>query len=115
MQLRRYKERVADGRDSADEDARPASGTAGAWPSLPGDRGFELLKELGSGSSGTVYEARLTRPYGDLEVGARVAVKILRPELVADTKAQARLLAEGQLGMSIQHPNVAEIFGVETA
>lgn len=115
MQPRRYKERVADGRDSADEDARASSDAAGAWPSLPGDRGFKLLRELGSGSSGTVYEAVLTRPYGALEPGAHVAVKFLRPELVADTKAQARLLAEGQLGMSIQHPNVAEIFGVETA
>ena len=42
MQLRRYKERVADGRDSADEDARAASSAPAAWPSLPGDRGFEL-------------------------------------------------------------------------
>lgn len=73
------------------------------------------MSELGSGSSGTVYEATLSGPYAGLEAGARVAVKFLRPELLLDQGAHARLTAEGELGMSIRHPNVAEIYGVETA
>ena len=75
---------------------------------------FVLLQELGSGSSGTVYRARLTSDYRDQPTGTEVAVKFLRRELVADERAQARLYAEGRLGQEIRHPNVAAIFGVET-
>lgn len=75
---------------------------------------FDLLAEVGSGSSGTVYRARLRAPYAHLPAGAEVAVKFLRKELVADEKARARLLAEGELGQTLDHPNVAAIYGVET-
>ncbi len=75
---------------------------------------FELLQELGSGSSGTVHRARLLQPYEGLSAGTEVAIKFLRRELVADERAQARLLAEGELGQKLRHPNVAEIYGFET-
>lgn len=75
---------------------------------------FDLLAEVGSGSSGTVYRARLRAPYKALPAGAEVAVKFLRKELAADERARARLLAEGELGQTLDHPNVAAIFGVET-
>ncbi|MCU0866261.1 MAG: protein kinase [Planctomycetes bacterium] len=76
---------------------------------------FELLQELGSGSSGQVYRASLLQPYGELPTGTEVAVKFLRQELVDDERAQARLFAEGELGQQLRHPNVAAIYGVETA
>ncbi len=79
---------------------------------LPGR--FQLLQELGSGSSGTVYRARLSSPYAGLEEGAEVAVKFLRQDRLQDPKAKARFLAEGQLGQSVRHANIAAIFGVET-
>jgi serine/threonine protein kinase len=75
---------------------------------------FDLLQELGSGSSGTVYRARLTTDYEGQPAGTEVAVKFLRRELVADARAHARLLAEGRLGQKLRHPNVAEIYGFET-
>lgn len=75
---------------------------------------FDLLQELGSGSSGQVYRARLRVPFGDLAAGEEVAVKFLRPELLDDEKAHARLFAEGEVGQALHHPNVAEIYGVET-
>jgi hypothetical protein len=75
---------------------------------------FELLQELGSGSSGTVYRARLTTEYAGHPPGTEVAVKFLRRELVADERAHARLLEEGRLGQRLRHPNVAEIYGFET-
>ncbi|MBL8756294.1 MAG: serine/threonine-protein kinase PknK [Planctomycetes bacterium] len=76
---------------------------------------FELLQELGRGSSGTVYRARLVVPYSGLPAGSEVAIKFLRQELADDERAQARLFAEGELGQKLRHPNVAAIFGVETA
>ena len=75
---------------------------------------FELLQELGSGSSGQVYRARLLEPYDDLPAGTEVAVKFLRQELLDDERAHARLFAEGQLGQQLRHPNVAAIHGQET-
>jgi hypothetical protein len=91
-------------------------------PTLPAPLGvgsalgghFDLLAELGSGSSGTVYRARLRAAYKKLPAGAEVAIKFLRNELVADERARARLLAEGALGQTLDHPNVAAIYGVET-
>ncbi|MCB9879966.1 MAG: serine/threonine-protein kinase PknK [Planctomycetes bacterium] len=96
----------------AAQDPDSDTGTRPAAPQVAGH--FELLHEIGSGSSGTVYHARLTVPYADLPAGADVAVKFLRPELADDQKARARLFAEGELGRSLRHPNVAEIYGVET-
>ena len=75
---------------------------------------FTLLQELGSGSSGTVYRARLSSPYGGLDKGAEVAVKFLRQDRLQDPKAKSRFVAEGQLGQSVRHANVAAIHGVET-
>ena len=83
-------------------------------PRLVEDR-IELLQTVGSGSSGTVYRARLLRDYKDLPAQTEVAVKLLRPELAANQRAQARLFAEGKLGQSLHHANVAEVYGVETA
>lgn|GEM_PF-5791384 len=114
MQLPGYKESVADKPDNAEDQATNESSGGPTQPGPATDGPFDLLREIGRGSSGTVYEATLTQGYGELESGAHVAVKFLRPELIADPKAQERLFAEGALGMSIRHPNVAEIFGVET-
>jgi serine/threonine protein kinase len=75
---------------------------------------FALLEELGSGSSGTVYRARLEDDYGTLPAGHEVAVKFLRQDRLADSRARNRLLAEGRLGQRVQHPNVAAIFGIES-
>ncbi|MCK5944756.1 MAG: protein kinase [Planctomycetes bacterium] len=113
MQLRRYKERVADGPETPDEAAAARPDPDRLLP-RPMDGPFDLVREIGSGSSGTVYQAVLTRAYRDQSAGTEVAVKFLRPELLADRKAHERLFAEGELGMSIRHPNVAEIYGVET-
>ena len=97
-----------------DDDTRDLGTAADAL--LRGSSGgrFELRAELGSGSSSTVYRARLTEAYGDLPVDAEVAVKFLREDLLADERARERLLAEGTLGRTLRHPNLAAIHGVET-
>ena len=106
-----YKDPVAAG--GGQRDGGPAQAGDGAYAQSLAGR-FELIQELGSGSSGTVHRARLTAPYAGLPVGTEVAVKFLRRELVADERAHARLFAEGRLGRVFRHPNVAEIHGFET-
>jgi hypothetical protein len=56
----------------------------------------------------------LVQPYGGLDAGAEAAIKFLRTELADDERAHARLFAEGELGQSLRHPNLAAIHGVET-
>jgi hypothetical protein len=96
-------------------DRPDAAALAGpAWLRALVDGRFELLQELGRGSSGTVFRARLVQPYGELAAGAEVAIKFLRAELADDERAHARLFAEGELGQMLRHPNLAAIHGVET-
>jgi hypothetical protein len=75
---------------------------------------FELLEELGSGASGTVYRARLLRPLDELAAGAEVAIKFLRQDRAHDPRAAARLAREGHLGARVRSPYVAAIHAVET-
>jgi serine/threonine protein kinase len=109
---RRYNAAVTAGSGDRDDTGRAPATAQDYAHSLAGH--FELLQELGSGSSGTVHRARLQTAYAGLPVGTEVAVKFLRRELVADERAHARLLAEGRLGQRLRHPNVAEIYGFET-
>lgn len=101
--------------DAADPSQPPRAAAGAAWMRALVAGRFELLQELGRGSSGTVLRARLVQPYGELAAGAEVAIKFLRSELADDERAHARLFAEGELGQSLRHPNLAAIHGVETA
>ena len=75
---------------------------------------FELVAELGSGSSGMVHRARLLQPWGGLPAGRDVAIKFLRADLLADHKAVERFHAEGEIGQRLRHDNLAAIHGGET-
>jgi CheY-like chemotaxis protein len=62
---------------------------------------YEILRTLGSGGMGIVYQAR------DGELGEEVAVKLLRPDLLkGDDTAIQRLKAETRLARRISHRNV---------
>ena len=68
---------------------------------------YEVLSPLGAGGMGEVYRARDTRLNRD------VAIKIL-PELFAlDADRVARFQREAQVLASLNHPHIAQIYGVE--
>jgi len=70
---------------------------------------YEFLAPLGSGGMGEVWRARDTRLARD------VALKML-PELFAgDPDRLARFQREAQVLASLNHPNIAAIYGVEEA
>ncbi|MCC6670731.1 MAG: protein kinase [Planctomycetes bacterium] len=79
---------------------------------LSGD--LELLEELGTGASGTVYRARTRVPMEDLPAGSEVAVKFLRSDLLSDRAAREQLEQEGILGLQLRSPHVVRIYTVET-
>src|SRR4051812_42351418 len=61
---------------------------------------YRLLRQLGRGGAGTVYEAE------DRLLRRRVAVKMLCPELSDDPDALKRFLREAQAAAALHHPHV---------
>jgi CheY-like chemotaxis protein len=61
---------------------------------------YEIVELLGHGGMGAVYRAR------DLELDEDVAIKMLRPEFVADPESLERFKTEIKLARRISHPNV---------
>jgi serine/threonine protein kinase len=66
--------------------------------------GLLLLISVAGGGMGEVYEAE------DQELRERVAVKTIRPEILAQPDAVARFKREVHLARKVTHPNVCRIF-----
>lgn len=67
---------------------------------------YRLLREIGGGGMGTVYEAEDTR------LGRRVAVKLLPPEYSRDRRAKERFLREARAAAAVDHPNLCTVHDV---
>ena len=65
---------------------------------------FFIVRYIAGGGMGDVYEAE------DQELHERVAVKTIRPEILAQPNAMARFKREVQLARRVTHPNVCRIF-----
>jgi tetratricopeptide (TPR) repeat protein len=65
---------------------------------------FRILRFLGRGGMGEVYEAV------DLELRIRVALKTLLPAIAADGRMISRFKREIQLSRKVSHPNVCRVF-----
>ncbi len=70
---------------------------------------FEILAPLGAGGMGEVYRARDTR------LRREVAIKALPESVARDPERLARLEREARLLAALNHPNIAAIYGLETA
>ena len=68
---------------------------------------FEVLSLLGKGGMGEVYRAR------DTKLGRDVALKFLPAEFAADRDRMARFEREARVLASLNHPNIAQIYGLE--
>ncbi len=67
------------------------------------DGKYALLRELGAGGTGTVYEAE------NLVVGKKIAIKIMNAEAFAERDSQARFVTEARAAARISHANVVDI------
>ena len=76
---------------------------------VPGTRlgPYEIAAPLGSGGMGEVYRAR------DSRLGRDVAIKVLPPAFAADAQRLARFRREAQTLASLNHANIAAIYGLE--
>ena len=78
-------------------------------PLNPGDRvgPYEILAPLGAGGMGEVYRA------SDTQLKRDVAIKVLPAALAADAQYMARFEREAHVLASLNHPNIATVYGIE--
>ncbi len=67
---------------------------------------YRVISQIGRGGSAVVWRAR------DLALERDVAVKILRPDLVADPGSRARFLAEARTAAALSHPSIVAVHDV---
>src|SRR5271154_5512405 len=68
---------------------------------------YEILAGIGAGGMGEVYRAR------DSKLGRDVALKVLPEAFARDADRMARFQREAKVLASLNHPNIASIYGLE--
>src|SRR5579863_9459988 len=81
-------------------------------PSMPLSTGtrlgaYEIVALIGAGGMGEVYRAKDTRLKRD------VALKVLPEAFARDQERMARFQREAEVLAALNHPNIAQIYGIE--
>jgi Tol biopolymer transport system component len=96
-----------------EEYSRPNAGSAPILTShlalTPGTRlgVYDITAAIGEGGMGQVYRAT------DAKLKRQVAIKVLPPSLAVDADRLARFQREAEMLASLNHPNIAAIYGLE--
>jgi eukaryotic-like serine/threonine-protein kinase len=68
---------------------------------------YEIVSAIGSGGMGEVYQAH------DTKLGRDVAIKVLPEAFAHDPQRLSRFQREAKLLASLNHPNIAAIYGLD--
>jgi serine/threonine protein kinase len=68
---------------------------------------FEILAPIGAGGMGEVYRAK------DTKLKREVALKVLPDSFASDPERMARFQREAEVLAALNHPNIAQIYGIE--
>ena len=68
---------------------------------------YKILRHIGTGGMGEVYRAR------DLRLKRDVALKVLPAAVSSDPERMARFQREAEVLASLNHPNIAQIYGID--
>ena len=68
---------------------------------------YRIVAKLGEGGMGAVYRAT------DTKLGRDVAIKVLPPAFAEDAARMQRFEREAEVLASLNHPNIAAIYGIE--
>jgi serine/threonine protein kinase/WD40 repeat protein len=82
----------------------PAKGPAAAPLQQLGD--YQILREVGRGGMGVVYEAQ------QLSLGRHVAIKVLPSHALLDGRQLGRFQREARSAAKLHHTNIVPVFGV---
>ena len=72
-------------------------------------RHYKVIEKIGQGGMGVVYRAE------DTNLSREVAIKVLPEQFTQDPQRLARFEREAKLLASLNHPNIAAIYGLEEA
>src|SRR5205085_5421592 len=85
----------------------PGHGPAAAAPAELGQLGdFRLLREVGRGGMGVVYEAE------QISLRRRVALKVLPFAAAIDPRQLQRFQNEAMAAATLHHPHIVPVYGV---
>jgi serine/threonine protein kinase/tetratricopeptide (TPR) repeat protein len=98
-------------------EARPATGPSEPEASVTGSSttarkklerlgDYRILREVGRGGMGIVYEAE------QISLGRRVALKVLPSQALLDPRQQQRFQREAKAAARLHHTNIVPVFGV---
>ncbi|MCR4413041.1 MAG: protein kinase [Thermoguttaceae bacterium] len=87
-------------------EAKAAASPAAALQPLGTLGDFRLLREIGCGGMGVVYEAE------QISLGRRAALKVLPFASVLDPRQLRRFKNEAQAAASLDHPNIVHVYTV---
>jgi formylglycine-generating enzyme required for sulfatase activity/serine/threonine protein kinase len=103
------------GREARAGEGRPArvvaapetlEAVAGPPPALARLGDFRILREVGRGGMGVVYEAE------QVSLGRHVALKVLPQKWLGDAQTRTRFAREAKAAARLHHTNIVPVFGV---